>query len=478
MTPPPNQDPIAQNLTDANLHIRLGNSFLEKSQLKEAISAYRQAIDLKPDYAEAHSNLANALTLAGQTQEAIAACNQAIALNPNLPQARINLGNALRASGHPAEAVIEYRHAISTSPNIPQAHTNLGNALKDLDQFDEAIAAYRRAIALNPTDPAAHWNFARLLLMTGQFEEGWEEFEWRHRLGVPELTRDFPQQEWTGQDIPGKTLLVHAESGFGDSIQFIRLVPQIAPRVGKLILECPPELARLFAPVPGIHQLIPRGHSLPPFDYHISLPSLPRIQKIRLENIPSSVPYLEPPPDSIEFWKSRIPRDNQKNIGLCWSGSKDETTQRSRDLSIFAPLSKIPSTRFFSLQKGPESKQTPPQGMTLIDHTRELEDFADTAALIANLDLVISVDTSIAHLAGALAKPVWVLIPKHSDFRWLTRRAGSPWYPTMRLFRQSTPGDWNDVITQIASELTTPLIRAPIRSNLPRRTQRNAENTE
>jgi tetratricopeptide (TPR) repeat protein len=446
---------IAQNPADPDLHILLANCLMEKSAFPQAIVAYRQAIALKPDYAQAHSNLANALTMAGQFNEAIAACKQAIAIKPDSAEALINLGNALRAADRPAEAVVEYRKAISLNPNIPQAHANLGSALKDLNRLDEAIAAYRQALQLNPNDPATHWNFARLLLMAGHFDEGWQEFEWRHRLGAPQLTRDFPQPLWNGQDIPNQTLLVHTESGFGDAIHFIRLLPQVAPRAGKLVLECQPELKRLFAPIPGAHQLIARGDALPPFDYRISLPSLARVLKIRLENIPNSIPYLKPPHEQVEYWKGRVPRDDRKNIGLCWSGSRDDLAQRSRELSLFTPLSQILHVRWFSLQKGPESKQTPPQGMNLIDHTEKLTDFADTAALIDNLDLVISVDTSIAHLAGAIGKPVWVLIPRHSDFRWLTNRTDSPWYPTMKLFRQPAAGKWNQVISQIAGALSS-----------------------
>ncbi len=220
-----------------------------------------------------------------------------------------------------------------------------------------------------------------------------------------------------------------------------------------MILECQAELSRLFEGLPGVDQMVVRGNPLPAFDSRISLFSLPRILGIRLENIPNAVPYLRAPRQDVERWRERIPRDGKRNIGLRWAGSAAEPRNRTREIGVFAPLAGIAGLRFYSLQKGPEGNQPPPEGLELIDHTADLNDFADTAALIENLDLVISVDTSVAHLAGAMGKPVWVLIPYLSDFRWLLNRSDSPWYPTMRLFRQELGGDWESVVAQMAQAL-------------------------
>jgi Flp pilus assembly protein TadD len=441
---------------DANLpeaHNNLGIALAAKGQIDEAIAAWREAVALRPDYAEAHNNLGNALIEKGQFNEAVAAFRQAIALRPNYAEAYNNLGNAMQNGGQLDQAMAAYRHAIGLSPNYAEPHNNLGNTLFLKREFDEAVVAYRRAIALNPKDAETHWNLARLLLLVGRFAEGWEEYEWRLRLRATRLDRDFPQPYWNGEDLPGQTLLIYSEGGFGDALNFIRLVPLVSERVGKVVVECQPELLRIFADIP-VDQWIARGEKLPPFDCRISLPSLLRIFGIRLDNIPNSVPYLKAPRQEVEYWRGRIPKDGIKNIGLCWSGSRGELKERTRTLDVFAPLAKIAGVRFFSLQKGPEANQPPPRGMELTDHTQDLNDFADMAALIENLDLVISVDTSIAHLAGALAKPIWVLIPNHTDFRWLLDREDSPWYPTMRLFRQQIRGDWDSVIARVVNELS------------------------
>jgi tetratricopeptide (TPR) repeat protein len=432
----------------------LGIALKESNRVEEAIAAWRRAIALRPDYAEAHNNLGNALNEKGLVDEAIAAHRTALVLRPDYAEAHNNLGNALQDKGEFDEAELAYRHAIGLNQSYAEPHINLGNVLYKKGRIGEAIAAYRQAIALRPGDAKAHLILGRLLLSSGQFAEGWEEFEWRLRVRSARLDRDFPQPYWNGEDLPGQTLLIYTEGGFGDALNFIRLVPQVSGRVGKVVVECQPELLQLFANIPGVDRWIARGEALPPFDCRIALPSLPRILGIRLQTIPNNVPYLKAPIAGIEYWRKRIPKDGVKNIGLCWSGSVGKLLEHPREISLFTPIAKIPGIRFFSLQKGPEGNQSPPEGMELIDHTKELNDFADTAALIENLDLVISVDTSIIHLAGALAKPVWVLIPKYPDFRWLLDREDSPWYPTLRLFRQQSRGDWESVVGRAAKELS------------------------
>jgi tetratricopeptide (TPR) repeat protein len=440
----------------AEAHSNLGNALKNRGLLDDAIAAYRQAIALRPNYAEAHSNLGSALREKGQLDDAIAAYCQAIVLRPDYTEAHNNLGNALRDRGQLDEAIAAYRQAIALMPHYVEAYNNLGAALAGNGQFDEAIIAYRRAIQLKPDAADIHWDLAFLLLSMGRFAEGWEEFEWRLKDETKRLRRDFSAPQWNGEALAGKTLLLHAEGGFGDAFQFVRYVPLLRGRAAKMILECDSALVRLFSDLPGIDEIIARGQALPAFDYHIPLQSLPRLFKTDLTNIPNAVPYLKVQPENQASWKARVKNDGRLKVGLVWAGSpraKISDDLRTRGLDVFAPLGQMPNVRFFSLQKGPESNLARPPGLEMTDFTRDLNDFADTAALIENLDLVISVDTSVAHLAGALAKPVWVLIPFSSDFRWLMDRTDSPWYPTMRLFRQKQRNDWQGVVAEMADAL-------------------------
>jgi Flp pilus assembly protein TadD len=437
-------------------HSNLGNSLRDKGQLDEAIVVFRQAITLNPNIPEAHYNFGIALADKGQLDEAIAAYRQATALRPNFAGAHSNLGSALKDKGQLDEAIAACRQAIALQPNLLEAHCNLVNALRDKGQLDEAIAVCRRAIQIKPGDARVHWNLAILLLTLGRFAEGWEEFEWRLKDETKRLRRDFWPPQWNGEDLAGKTLLLHTEGGYGDAFQFIRYVPLLRGRAKKMILECSPTLVRLFSDLPGVDEIIARGRALPAFDYQIPLQSLPRLFKTDLTNIPNAVPYLKVPPEDQSRWKGRVQSEGQLKVGLVWAGSpprKMGDDIRTRGLDVLAPLGQTPNVRFFSLQKGPESSLARPPGLKLTDFTQDLNDFTDTAALIENLDLVISVDTSVAHLAGALARAVWVLIPFSSDFRWLMDRTDSPWYPTMRLFRQRRHDDWESVIAEVEAAL-------------------------
>ena len=321
----------------------------------------------------------------------------------------------------------------------------------------EAIAALEKVCALQPDDAEARFDLALALLRDGDFARGWKEFEWRLRHPHLNLARDFTQPQWRGQDIAGQTILLHAQGGFGDVLQFVRYAPLVAQRGAKVLLECKAELVSLLQSVKGVQAVISRGQALPPFDWHSPLPSLPLAFGTSLETIPADVPYLSPPPPAQALWKQRVGEGPSFKIGLVWAGRSFQ----SNHLQIFAPLGKIPGVRFFSLQKGPQSVQQPPAGMDLKDFTADLRDFADTAALIQQMDLVIGVDTAVVHLAGALAKPVWVLIPCRSDFRWLLDRCDSPWYPTMRLFRQIRPGDWDTPTAQMAAALRSKVFPPP-----------------
>jgi len=451
---------IALNPNLPEAHNNLGNALKDKGQLDEAIAARRQAIALRPTYAEAHNNLGNALKDKGQLEEAVAAYRQAIALRPAYAEAHNNLGNALKDKGQLDEAVAAYRQAIALNPNLPEAHSNLGMALKDKGQHDDAIVAFRQAIGLNPNLPEVHHNLSLSLLARGDFQQGWEEHEWRWKCKeFPSPARNFAQPQWDGRPLDGRTLLIHTEQGFGDAIQFIRCLPLVEQMGGRIFVECPAELQRLFRTMAGRCRIVARGQPPPAFDLHCPLLSLPRVFGMNLDNIPQTVPYLHADAEDAGRWQHRLADHSAvAKVGLAWAGRPTHKNDRNRSMKLakLAPLGQVPGVSFFSLQKGEAAAEakTPPPGMELIDWTEELKDFADTAALIANLDLVIAVDTAVAHLAGAMGKAVWTLLPFASDWRWLLEREDSPWYPSMRLFRQPCIGDWDSVIIRVVDALS------------------------
>jgi tetratricopeptide (TPR) repeat protein len=440
------------------VHNNLGVARKDKGQVEEAIADFRRAIALRPDYAEAHNNLGGVLKTKGQLDEAIASYRQAIRFNPDLTEAHYNLGNALREIAQLNEAIASYRQAIRLKPGFADAHGNLGIALRSNGQLDEAIAAYRQALALSPNLPEAHHNLSLAILARGDFQQGWEEYEWRWKCKDFPPPRNFAQPQWDGCPLEGRTLLVHTDQGLGDGIQFIRYLPLAAQRGGRIILECHAELQRLFQTIAGRCQIVVRGQPLPAFDLHCPLLSLPRVFRTNLANIPKDVPYLHADVEGAKRWQQRLASHSPMvKVGLAWAGSPIHKNDRDRSMKLarLAPLGQVPGARFFSLQKGEAAAEakSPPPGMELVDWTQELKDFADTAALIDNLDLVIAVDTAVAHLAGAMGKPVWTLLPFASDWRWLLQRQDSPWYPSMRLFRQPCIGDWDSIIVRVVDTL-------------------------
>jgi tetratricopeptide (TPR) repeat protein len=389
----------------------------------------------------------------GRLAEAEAVYRQILAVEPQNARALQLMGVVLHQRGNSAAGSELIRRAIQIDPSSPDFHSNLGVVLADCGQYDEALACYRQAVRLAPYDPDFHWNMAINLLSRGDFREGWDEFEWRLRSPGRNLNRGFPQPQWNGSDLTGKTILLHTEGGFGDAIQFIRYVPYVARRGGQIILDCQGELVRLFELLPGVSRVFRRYDALTHFDFQIPLQSLPRVFQTTLANIPADVPYLTAPQQSAQYWKEQLATEPGPKVGLVWAGSHAHSGRRTNSLEIFAPLAEFPGIRFFSLQKGPESKRPSPRGLSIVDYTDQMSDFADLAAFIDNLDLVISVDTSVAHLAGAMAKPVWTLVGYALDFRWLRNRLDSPWYPTMRLFRQEKGEKWISVVERVAQEL-------------------------
>ncbi len=487
------------NPNHAYSHFNLGMALFDLGRLADAASCYQHALLMEPGFADAHYQLGNALFLQGQLGEAAACYLQAARLNPEHADAHYNLGKALHDLGRPAEAIPSYRRALQLNPDSVEGHNNLGNALRDLSQVDEAVACYEQALRLNPNfalthnnlgnayreqgklDMAAacylealrlkpdydeaHVNLGMLRFLEGNFEAGWPEYEWRFRIKRLNL-RSYPQPRWDGSSLVGKTILLQAEQGFGDTLQFIRYAPLVKERGGTVLSECPPELVRILQTCAGIDQIYPAGSVMPLFDVRIPLLSLPAVLKTTLDKIPASVPYLEADANLVELWRQTIsgdPSATALKVGIFWQGSprfaqvecRIADQKRSISLAQFEPLARLPGVRLFSLQKGYGTEQLAQwkDRWHIIDLGSKLGDFMDTAAAMMNLDLVITADTAPAHLAGALGAPVWNLLYTAACWRWLCDREDSPWYPTMRLFRQKRLGDWDEVMGRVAAEV-------------------------
>jgi tetratricopeptide (TPR) repeat protein len=409
-----------------------------------------------------------AMTLAEQARRvrdfgrAIALCQQVAQAQPNFAEAHNLLGVALLESGKVDEAAAAFRQALSLKPDWVDALNNLGNAHLQQLQLDEAIAVFRKAIAVAPDFALAHYNLGRTLLQNCDLPEGFAEYEWRWRIpGLQLFHQQFPMPPWDGSPLNGRAILIREEQGFGDAIHFVRYAELVADRGGQVIIACRPELLRLFKRLRAAERFryLTHGDQLLPFQTHATVLSLPAIFKTSLQTIPADIPYLSADPALVNDWKKAIGGDDgRRRIGVVWAGASANTNDPNRSLTlerILAPLAQIEKLRFFSLQKGEAADQarTLPPRFKLEDHSHRLNDFADTAAAIANLDLVITVDTAVAHLAGAMGKPVWVILPVISDWRWMLNRSDTPWYPTMRLFRQPALGDWQTPIEQMAREL-------------------------
>jgi tetratricopeptide (TPR) repeat protein len=437
-------------------HAGIGDVLRHKGDMPGAIAAYQAALQVQPNIAEIHNDLGIALAADGKPDDAIASYLRAIELKPDLANAHYNLANAYRGQDNLDEAIAAYGRAIRIRPNFPEAHSNLGDALKASGQVSVAIAAYKEAIRLSPLRPEPHWNRALAFLTQGDFERGWAEYEWRHRRPG---SHERPGTAWNGESLAGKTILLHAEQGLGDTIQFVRYLPMVAALGGRIVLECQPELCRLLGGSANPSAVMPSGQPPPAFDVHCPLLSLPRIFETRLESIPSEVPYLKPAAALLEKWGGIVgPKNGLRRVGLVWAGRGDHQYDRNRSMTLgdFAPLARIGGVEFYSLQKGAPEGQAldPPAGMVLKDHSAMFSDLAETAALIAHMDLVIAVDTAVAHLAGAMGRPVWVMLAFAPDWRWMLDRPDSPWYPSMRLFRQESIGDWGDVLQEVGQHLS------------------------
>jgi Tfp pilus assembly protein PilF len=447
----------------------------QQGRLDEAEQACRRAVELDPRSAEARWKLGAVQRERGHPEAAETTLRAALAIAPNNLEALLNLGTTLCALDRPAEALEFVARAAEIAPGAAIVHANAGFTLAQCGREQQAVAAYARAVELRPDYAEARWNMAQLLLGLGRYAEGWPLFEARWQLA--KYARQRPavaSPQWAGEELRGKRLFVHSEQGFGDTMQFLRYVELAAERGAEVVLHVRPELRNIAATVHGIARLGVLGEPVPECDYACPVMSLARVFGTSLETIPRNIPYLAASDAAVAAWQRRLDRDAALNVGLVWAsgissslgkGFVESAVARSLPLAALAGLGSVRGARFYSLQKGPPAAEAlaPPAGLRLRDWSAELRDFVDTAALVRALDLVVTVDTSIAHLAGALAKPVWVLVNVPSSWRWLRDREDSPWYPTMRLFRQAAPGDWGAPVSAVGAALAELAARSRLR---------------
>ena len=447
----------------ADAHINLAALCADSGRPGEAEAGYRRALALNPHSPDAYNNLGILMQRTGRAAEAETALRQALALAPAFAQAHNNLGNVLKENDRLNEAILAYRRAVELQPLYTDAHNNLGTALKETGQFDAARSSYRRALDIAPDNADARLNHAMFLLLCGALRRGWQEYESRWKISGAKLP-PYAQPLWQGGiDPSGKTIFLHSEQGFGDTLQFIRYAQLLAARGATVYAGVPSELTALIATCPGVARVFDSGDPMPSFDYHCPLMSLPLAFDTELSSIPAAVPYLASSPDKATGWRNRIAHAAGLRVGLVWAGNARRHNpsvhavdrQRSLHVDRYAPLLAIAGITFFSLQIGAEAALQAKAHPAIIDLTADLRDFSDTAALIGELDLVISVDTAVAHLAGALGKPVWMLNRYNTCWRWLIERDDSPWYPSMRIFRQPQPGDWDAVMSRVRDTLAT-----------------------
>jgi hypothetical protein len=430
-------------------------------QGKDAQSALEMTAKLLPGDAEAHDNLGTALRAKQRPNEALHCFRRALEIRPDYTEAHSNLGSALRDLGRLDEAAASYRRALDFDPSLAVAHSNLGDAQLALGQIDEAIASCRRALAHDPRLVEAHNNLALALLLTGDFDNGWIEYEWRlciqNGSGIRER-RQFRQPRWQGPEtLVGKTILIYGEQGLGDTLQFCRYLPHLVALGARVVFEVQPPLGDLLARVEGISQLITRGETLPELDYRCPLLSLPMAFKTTLTSIPCAARYLTTSPAKVAQWRARLGERRRPRVGLAWSGNPDHRNDQFKRIALAQMSQYLPDGfDYYCLQKDLRAEDAPfLRSVRRIEHFSEDLDFESTAALCECLDVVISVDTSVAHLSGALGLKTWVLLPFVPDWRWLLHRDDTPWYPTVKLYRQDRLGDWRHVLDRVAADLSS-----------------------
>jgi tetratricopeptide (TPR) repeat protein len=444
---------------DPSAHYHLAKSYRQQGRNVEAVEAFGKALQIDPEFAEALCGQAAALQALGRRDEALACLQSAVGRRPGFGLAHCNLGSALFGAGRLAEARTHLERAAELEPARPEYQFNLASVLVSEGQLDAAIAAFDRALELQPDYPEAQSGRGTALLARGDFQAGWSDYEVRLRCPNASLT-PLPQFQWDGSPLAGRTLLVRGEQALGDALQFVRYLPLVAQQGGKVILSERPALARLLSTA-GVGGIATSDQPLPAFDVHIPLLSLPRVLGTSLETVPHDVPYLHAEDDRAAAWREKLAAYQGLKVGIAWQGGTAYRADhlRSIPLACFAPLAGVPGVRLLSLQKGHGAQEIGQLGgsFEVVDLAASLDNdgdaFVDTAAVMKNLDVVISSDTAVAHLAGALGVPVWVALSTAADWRWMRDREDSPWYPTMRLFRQRTLGLWSEVFARMAGEL-------------------------
>jgi len=448
---------LAADPRAASAYYTLGRVRQAEGRLEEAEANYRDSITLDGGRAGAHNNLGCVLQMQGRLDEAMASFRRALALDPALPQANQNLASITRDRASLEAAVAGYHRRARANPADAHVWNDLGNVYREIGQHAEAMACFAEALARAPDAAEAHYSRGQTALLLGEYASGWEDHEWRWKVkGLKLAMPDFPQPLWGGGALPAGTLLLHAEQGLGDTIQFARYARLAARRCRSVILQCQPQLAGLLRSMRGPSLVVPQGEPLPAFDAHLPLMSLPWIFRTTLEDIPWDGPYIAADPGRVERWRSKLTQGARIHVGLVWAGRPQQSDDRKRStrLATLAALAQ-PGVALYSLQWGEAAAQAAaaPAGMRITDFGDEIRDFSETAALLGCLDVVVTVDTAMAHLAGAMGVPAWVLLAQAPEWRWLLERHDSPWYPTMRLFRQDADGDWSGPVRRIADAL-------------------------
>jgi len=444
----------------------LGIILQETGHYIESVACFEKATSLQSDFAPAHNNLGNTLQKMGEYVKARSCYERALALDPNYAEARSNLSRLLKDIGEHDAALVQAKQAVEMNPRLASASVNaaavndmklLAAALAKQGKFEETKQVLSRMVEAMPSDLATRFDLAEILLMLGEFGRGWQEYQ--HRYSLPHTThraRNVQQPRWDGRPMPGQTLFIHDEQGFGDTFQFLRMVPWAKERSGaRIVLEIHPELLPFAERMGGIDCIIPRGTVPPSFHFHCELMSLPHALGLKVSDLPgAATPYLRADPERIAHWKKRLEGLPRPWVGLVWGGRLIPNPHRSMPLQTLAPLA-MEGITFLSLQKGPQAADAlnPPPGMRLVDLSSEIQNFDDGAAIMSIADLVISIDSAPIHLAGALGRPAWLMLLNIPDWRWSYQGEDCPWYPTLKLFRQPRSGDWHSVAEKIATEL-------------------------
>jgi tetratricopeptide (TPR) repeat protein len=434
-----------------------GTALRRLGRLDQACASFGAALCLQPDYGDAYSHRGTTLTDLGRYEEALASFEITLRIKPDHAEGQSNRGTLLNTLGFVEAGLASLDKAVCLEPDYAEAYLNRATALNDLGRPDETVACFERAIEVRPDYADAHCMLALIRLMAGDFEAGWRGHEWRKRSAADSARSGaFPAPMWDGDDLNGRVILLHDEQGFGDTLQFCRYAPLVAARGGRVILRAQRPLRRLLSSLDGVEQVLAEDDPLPSFDLHCALMSLPFLFGTRVETIPAQIPYLRPDEDARTRWAGRLGEGKALRVGLVWAGNPKHRNDRKRSMpfSALAPLWRLAGIRWYSLQLGQRRADlaAAPSGL-IEDLSPHLGDFSDSAAVLSQLDLLLTVDTSAAHLAGACGCAAWVMLPSVAEWRWLRERSDSPWYPSLRLFRETERGIWNNVVTDVAQAL-------------------------